>query len=192
MSQILKIDLAGALATKRPRVGNTLFIAVDGHGGSGKSTFAQLLAQKLHAEVVRTDDFASWDNPLDWWPLVIERVFEPVRNGARTLDYPRARLREDRDPDPVVAQPVTDVMIMEGVSALREEFRDYISLGFFVDTSRETCLRRAIKRDTGKTEEAPQALDEWFEEEDVHMARDNPKAYADFVIDGSKPFGDQI
>lgn len=57
-------------------------IAVDGHGGSGKSTLASLLSEKLKAEIIHTDDFAAWDNPLNWWPLVIERVLEPIACSA--------------------------------------------------------------------------------------------------------------
>ena len=188
----LRIDLEGLLAARRPKVGNTLFIGIDGHGGSGKSTLARLLARKLHAEVIETDDFASFDNPLDWWPLVIERVFEPIRRGARTLDYPRAARRKGHDPEPVIGQPVTDVMILEGVSALRREFRDYISVGLFVDTPKEICLSRGMGRDAGRAggEELRAPWDGWFSEEEAYMARDNPKGFADVVIDGTRPFGE--
>ncbi len=44
------INLQDILKTKEPKVDNTLFIAVDGHGGSGKTTFAKLLAERLEAE----------------------------------------------------------------------------------------------------------------------------------------------
>jgi len=60
-------------------------LAIDGHGGSGKSTLAEALAKQLNAEIIRTDDFASWDNPLNWWPLLIEYVFEPISKGSKTL-----------------------------------------------------------------------------------------------------------
>ncbi len=52
-----------------------ILIVIDGHGGSGKSTLANLLSKKLNAEIIHTDDFAGWNNPQNWWPLVIERVF---------------------------------------------------------------------------------------------------------------------
>ena len=90
------------------------FLAIDGHGGSGKSTLAGILADKLGAEIIRIDDFASWDNPLNWWPLLIEYVFEPISKGARILSYPRSKWWVDHHPDPMVDQPVTDVMILEG------------------------------------------------------------------------------
>lgn len=190
-----QIDLAHIRTTIKPKVGNTAFIAVDGHGGSGKSTFAQLLSEKLEAQLIRTDDFAGWDNPLNWWPFVIERVFEPIKNGVKTLSYPRSKWWENHYPEPVTDQPVTSIMILEGVSSSRKEFRDYISLSIFVDTPKKVCLQRGVERDggTGKTKEELSAIwEEWFKEEDEYMQRDNPKANADIIIDGTRPFTEQI
>src|SRR3989338_7420015 len=190
-----RITVSEVLALKKPKVGKVFFIAVDGHGGSGKSTLAAWLSKKLKAQIVHTDDFASWDNPFNWWPLVIKRVFEPIKNGAIILSYPRSKWGKRHHPEPVVNQPVTSVMILEGVSSLRKEFREYVSLGFFVDTPKKFCLQRGVERDTdtGKSsEEVMRIWNTWFEEEDVYIKRDNPKDYADIVIDGTKPLEDQI
>lgn len=191
----IRISLDDLIASKKPKAGSVFFIAVDGHGGSGKSTFSKYLSERLHALIIHTDDFASWDDPVNWWPLVIERIFEPIKNGASTLNYPRSKWWEDHHPEPAVDERVTDIMILEGVGALREEFRDYISIGFFVDTPKELCLARGIARDgnTGKKpEELTQMWNKWFESEDIYMKRDNPKAYADAIIDGTKPIEEQI
>ncbi len=66
-------------------------IAIDGHGGSGKSTLAALLSEELSAEIIHTDDFASWNKPLDWWPRLVEQALEPVRNGEKSLNYERGK-----------------------------------------------------------------------------------------------------
>lgn len=188
-------DIPSAIAARKPKVGNVFFIAVDGHGGSGKSTLATWLGQRLGAQVIRTDDFASWDNPLNWWPLVIERVFEPIKNGAKTLSYSRSKWWDNHHPEPVVDQPVTDIMILEGVSSSRKEFRDFVSLSIFVDASKEVCLQRGVERDTGtdkSKEELTEIWNKWFEEEEEYITRDNPRNHADIVIDGTKPFEEQI
>src|SRR5262252_8184056 len=68
----------------------TRIVAVDGPGGAGKSTLALELSEVLGgARIVRTDDFASWDNPLNWWPLLIEQVLKPlsVNQAARYRRY---------------------------------------------------------------------------------------------------------
>src|SRR5687768_9470618 len=69
-----KITVADA-----PSEMTTKVIAVDGPGGAGKSYLAERLSQELgHTPIVRSDDFASWGNPLNWWPRVVEQVLEPL------------------------------------------------------------------------------------------------------------------
>ncbi|MCA9361671.1 AAA family ATPase [Candidatus Kaiserbacteria bacterium] len=145
----MKVNVLEKLLSTKPKVGEVIFIAVDGHGGSGKSTLAELLSKKLNAEIIHTDDFAGWDNPLNWYPNVIKEIFEPISNGTKTLSYQPASWWENHHPEPVTNQPVTDIMILEGVSSSRREFRDRISFSIFVDTPKEICLHRGIERDTG-------------------------------------------
>src|SRR3954464_13548823 len=122
------VDIQKMLATKHAKVGHVFFVGVEGRGGSGKATLAKRLAERFHASLVQTDDFASWDNPMSWWPLVIEQVFQPIQKGTKALNYPRSKWWENHHPEPVIQQPVTDIMILEGVGSSRNEFRDYISL----------------------------------------------------------------
>jgi uridine kinase len=188
-------NLTLLLQDKSPKVGKTTFIAVDGHGGSGKSSLAQLLAEKLYAEIIHTDDFASWDNPTEWHPILTEKVFLPIQRGATTLSYERSKWWDNHHPEPVQNQPVTNIMILEGVSSLRIELREYISLGIFVYTPREQCLERGIIRDmqTGKTrDEVLKLWNGWLDSEDTYFAKDEPQKYADVVVDGTKPFREQI
>lgn len=189
-------ELKNHLLKALPKTGNTRFIAVDGHGGSGKSMLAAMLAKQFNAEIIHTDDFAGWDNPIDWWPLVIERVFEPIKRGDKLLNYPRSKWWATHQPESVVNQSVTPIMILEGVTALRQEFRPYISYGIFVDTPKAICLQRGFERDKG-TDGKPDAeikamWEKWFADEEEYIARDNPRDFADLVVDGTKPFEPRI
>lgn len=189
------VNLEEIIINKSPKVGKTMFIAVDGHGGSGKSTLAKWLSEKLGAELIHTDDFAGWDNPLNWWPNVIKEVFEPIRSGAVSLSYQPASWWENHHPEAVENQPITPIMILEGVSSSRKEFDDYISLRIFVDTPKEICMNRGVERDTGtgkSKEELTQMWEDWFKEEDEYFKQDNPKEKADIVMDGTRPFEKQI
>lgn len=189
-------ELKERILKTSPKVGSVRFVFIDGHGGSGKSTLAEMLAKQFNAEIIHTDDFAGWDNPENWWPLVIERVFEPIINGATTLSYPRSKWWETHNPEPVVDQPVTDIMILEGVSALRKEFRPYVSFGIFADTPKDICLQRGLERDKGndgKTdEEIIEMWRQWYEKENSYIARDNPATFANLILDGSIPFTEQL
>ena len=185
------------LDSKQPKAGVVKFIAIDGRGGSGKSTVAKLIADKLSAEIIQTDDFASWEDQINWWPLVIERVFQPIIDGASTLNYPRSKWWPTHRPEPVVNQYVTPIMILEGVTALRKEFRPFVSLGIFVNTPRETCIQRGIERDlannTGKSEEEIITLwQHWATGEDDYINQNNPNDYAEIIIDGTRPLEEQL
>jgi uridine kinase len=182
------------LAPRSPAIASTKVVGIDGHGGSGKSTLADLLSHQLRAEIVHTDDFASWDNPKNWWPQLIEQVLEPISAGVKSLNYPRSSWWPDHHPKPVVDQPVTEVLILEGVSALRKEFRQFLTLGIFIDTPLEVCLERGLTRDAnqGTKEEILEKWQQWYKDEEGYIARDNPASYADVVLDGAKPCQDQL
>jgi hypothetical protein len=82
-------DLVGALRGvlgEPPRLGAVRVIAIDGPSGSGKSVLADRLVGGLRAEgfgtgLVRTDHFATWDDPVSWWPRLVGGVLDPLAQG---------------------------------------------------------------------------------------------------------------
>ncbi len=173
-----------------------LFIAVDGHGGSGKSTIANYLSEKLNIEVIHNDDFASWDNPRDWWKVIIKKVFRPIKNGDNLLNYTRSKWWENHNPKPVINQPVTPVMILEGVGSLRKEFEPHISYGIFVDTPAELFLSRGFERDRGldgKSDlEIKSMWDGWYKDEQDFFSKYNPRRRADLIVRGDTELDSQL
>lgn len=159
-----------------------------------KRPFAELLAPQFNAEIVHTDDFASWDNPKNWWPILIDRVLEPIAGGAETVSYPRSQWWPDHHPEPVFEQPVTDVMVLEGVGSLRKEFRSYLALGVFLVASREVCLERGLHRDagTGERVDVLKLWERYYEDEEGYFGRDNPEDFAGIVLDGTRRFDEQL
>lgn len=183
--------LKSKINSLKPRVGTTLFIAIDGHGGSGKSTLAELLADELSAQVIHTDDFASPDNKVNWRKNLIKFVFEPIAQDDKFLNYDRTKWWESHHPTPAVNEPVTEVMILEGVSSLNAEFQKYISLGIYVDTPTEVCIKRGVARDSdvGKSKsEIVKIWKKWIAEENDYFKTNKAKDIADIVLDGTKPF----
>jgi uridine kinase len=159
----------------------TRVVAIDGLGGAGKSTLAARLAQRLDgALVVHTDDFASWETPIDWWPRLVEQVLDPLavnRAGRyQRYDWDTARLAEwiDVPPDAFV--------VLEGVSAAREAFRPYLALSVWVETPRDERLRRGLARDGEHMRE--RWLD-WMAAEDAYVEREQPQRHVDIVLDGA-------
>lgn len=173
-------DLVGSIMANP---GPVRLVAVDGPGGSGKSTFARQLSEAAgRAPVIHTDDFATWDNPIDWWPRLLDQVVEPLARGDaahyQRFDWPSGTLAEWHTVEPA------PIVIIEGVSAGRSEWAAHLSFVVWLETPREERLRRAVERD------GLGALDDWefwMGEEDAHYERDPTRERADIVIDGTHP-----
>jgi len=190
------IDVHSLIRQNRSTVGRVLFLSIDGHGGSGKSTLANDLGRLLHSEIVRTDDFASFDYPRDWWRDLLREVLLPVESGARTLNYERTTWWPGQKSERIRNQIVTDQLILEGVGSSRTEFRKYLGLSIFVETPREICISRGVARDleanVGTEKDILRNWEQWISEEWIYFERDDPRSYADVVIDGLVPFEEQI
>jgi uridine kinase len=169
------------VAEIRKRRGPVRFVAVDGPGGSGKSTFAATLSAWADgAPVIHTDDFASVDNPINWWPRLLKQVIEPLANGRsaryQRYDWPTESLAEWITVDPA------PIIVIEGVSAARREWSMHLSYVIWIETSRELRLQSAVQRDG---EDALDDWEIWMAEEDAHYAQDPTRERADAIIDGA-------
>ncbi|MDH3007031.1 uridine kinase family protein [Gordonia alkanivorans] len=128
-------------------------VAIDGPSGAGKSTVADLLVAQLRERgagvtLVRTDDFASWDDPVAWWPEVEADV---LHSFVRRWDY-RYRPRVWRDgvatPGPPVWIEWQPLLIIEGVSSARRRIADRLTHALWLDGGTEAeRLERAVARD---------------------------------------------
>lgn len=161
----------------------TKVVAVDGHGGSGKSTFAPRLATLLDdAEIVHTDDFASWENPIDWWPELIRQVLLPLSRNEPIQPFQRSHWSPDQQPEQVHVRP-TEFLVLEGVTASRTAFRPYLTYAIWIETPSEICLERGLARDG---EDARAQWEAWIAGEERYRARERPDTRADCVVRGDR------
>jgi uridine kinase len=136
---------AGVRARQPPDGMQTRISAIDGLGGAGKSSLAERLSAALDgAEIVHTDDFASWDNPLDWWPELIEQLLVPLSQN-RTARFKRSRWT-DAERGWAEVRPAAFV-ILEGVTASRKAFRPYLTYSIWVEAPPELRMRCGLERD---------------------------------------------
>jgi uridine kinase len=162
--------------------GPVRLVGIDGCGGAGKTTFAARLAAALEgAPVVHTDDFASHDEPINWWPRFVARVVEPLQRGVAATFHPYDWVNRRRSDELIVILP-SPVVLIEGVAATREAWRDMLSMRIWVDAPRDLRLERGIERDG---EELRAFWDDWMRAEDDYVLREDPLAHADLVVDGA-------
>jgi hypothetical protein len=105
--------LADRLRALPPSCGPVRLVAVDGHAGSGKSTFAVRLSAALGgAPVVRLDDLATHEELFGWTGRLREQVLEPLGRGAAArygvYDWTAARFASS------AAVPCAPVVLIEG------------------------------------------------------------------------------
>ena len=85
---------------------------------------------------------------------------------------------------PRIIEP-TGVVIVEGVCALHQMFRDDLDVRIWVDAPYDDRLARGVARD-GEDKRSTWT-DIWMPSEDSYVARDNPQACAHLIVDGTKP-----
>jgi uridine kinase len=134
-------------------LGRVRFLAIDGPSGSGKSTLAAAVIAELRAldvvcALVRTDEFATWENPVSWWPGLVEGVLEPLRAGRpgryRRMDWTTGSPQLGA----LVTVEVPDVLVLEGVSSGRSSVRPLLScLCWLEGPDQAVRLERAVARD---------------------------------------------
>ncbi|CAM4150818.1 AAA family ATPase [Kibdelosporangium persicum] len=164
-----------------PRLGGVRLVAVDGPSGSGKSTFArELVAALPGAALVSTDDFATWDDPVAWWPRLEAGVLRPLAEG-RPGAYQRM---EWQDGTPRLGGWVTvevpGVLVLEGVSAGRHSIRSQLSALIWCEhPDPAERLERAVARDG---EASRRHLADWQRFEQGWFAVDRTRDHADHVV----------
>jgi uridine kinase len=179
-------DLAAAVLGRPARLGGVRLVAVDGPSGGGKTTFAARLAGAVRAAgasvaVVNTDDLLDgWDDMLTFWPRLERWVLEPLRAGRpgayRRYDWYAGAFGSGWQP-----VPVSDVLVLEGVTSARRVIRAELTFLVWVTAPREVRFGRSLARDGEHTRDALLA---WTRAEDTHFAAEGTESAAEVVING--------
>jgi uridine kinase len=180
-------DVADLIRSSPASCGQVRLVAVDGPGGAGKSLFAARLARALDgAPVIHTDDFASWDNPHNWWDRFEDTVLKPLERGEvvryQAFDWAARRMGAWRE------VPTRDIVIIEGVSSSRTNVVDRLTLAIWLDTPPDERLARGIARDGESMRGQWQT---WMAEENAFFAGDQTRIRAHLVADGSPSISHQ-
>ena len=175
--------------------GDRILIGIDGAGGSGKSDFANRLAGAAQngVRVVEMDDFyrepgqeadlrdKSEAGALFDWRRLLQQVLDPAARGEATsyrrFDWLAQRLADWID------VPNDVPLVVEGVTTLRHELRDFFTLGIWVEAPRDVRLARGLARDGAS--ERWKWEDVWMPAEDHYRVTHRPDQDVDIVVDGT-------
>ena len=151
---------------------------MDGHAGSGKSTFAGRLAGALGgAPVLRIDDVASHAELFGWAERVLTGVVGPFGRGEDAVYAPYDW--HTRSFGPPRALPSAPVVLVEGVGAGRRALRPHLAAVLWMDLDRETAWARGRARDGAEQREF---WDGWVRAERTHFAEDPTRPFANLLV----------
>ncbi|MET7573928.1 hypothetical protein ABZT04_36400 [Streptomyces sp. NPDC005492] len=171
-------DLAHRLSHLPPSCGPVRLVGVDGHAGSGKSTFAERLATALGgAPVLHLDDLAAHDELFGWTDRLLNQVIVPLGRGESAqyapYDWHTRRFGPPR------ALPPAPVVLVEGVGAGRRAVRPFLARLLWMELPQEEAWTRGRLRDGPEQRDF---WDGWVEAEREHFAKDPSRPHADLLV----------
>ncbi|SDJ86799.1 uridine kinase family protein [Streptomyces indicus] len=170
--------LAAGLRALDPSCGPVRLVGIDGHAGSGKSTFARLLAAELGgAPVLGLDDIRSHEELFDWTGRFRREVVEPLAAGrsARPAVYDWHERRFG--PGPVIGP--APVVLIEGVGAGRRALRPWLARLLWMELPAGQAWLRGRERDGAVQREF---WEQWEPAEARHFAEDPSRPFADALV----------
>lgn len=171
------------VARSAPRLGPVRLVCVDGPAGSGKSTLADALAAGLGAgcAVVHLDDlYEGWSGLGGVWERVEAQLLAPLTVG-RPARYRRYDWLVGAFAGWVTV-PVPEVLVLEGCGSAPRAVDDRAVLRVFVEAPDDVRLARGLARDGAAEHDHWLA---WMREEAAEFAREDTRARADVVVDGT-------
>lgn len=170
-------------------------IAIDGRGASGKSELANYLRAQLPGYVLLSGDdyFEPVNGKAEWGDFNSERfdndVLAPLRTGTTFTYRPYNWHTEPHITQQTIT--VTEGFCLERCFSFALRF-DW-DLKIWVETPRDLCLERGVARETIPHGRALTVWrDIWQPREDGYIAEVLPLKTANVVLDGTKPFDQQI
>ena len=173
--------------------GRPAIIAIDGRGGSGKTTLTTALAAAVPgAQAFHLDDLI-WNEPLyDWDQLYVDTLTQLRQAGS--LDLVPDKWREHGREGSIRIPAGSPLVLIEGTGAGLAVVSGLIDAHVWVQTGDDVAERRGIKRDiaegvNGDAEESVRFWHWWMAGERPFFAKDRPWRRADVIVSGDAPTG---
>lgn len=159
----------------RHQEGRTTFIAIDGIGGSGKSTFAQKLLEKLtSAYLIEMDYFYSPILQRQDWDIVKKEVLYPLKDNKK-INF------GDKIINP------GGIIIIEGVYSMQEGLIEYYDFKILVDYDPQKALSEGLARSKERSlDEEEIWTNVWLPNELKYIETQRLHQKADLIIKGEK------
>ena len=172
-------ELTARIAELPPLAGQTRVIAVDGPAGSGKTTLAAQLGERLDDSLVLNTDqlYPGWDGLEDGAQRLVDDVLLPLSAGlaaaVRPWDWSSGSEGEPRE------LPACATLIVDGAGCGSRAGAPFLSMIIWLDADVELRQQRALERDGEMF--APH-WESWAEQERALFEREQTRQRADLII----------
>lgn len=186
----MTVDDLAITISQSGHIHKPILIGIEGFGGSGKTTLANNLKNRLgDAYVVSIDDFIvkeklsekSWDKGSFDRLRLEAQVLLPATSGMiaryQQLDWATNTLGK------FVEVPNVQYLIIEGISCYHPDIAKYYDFKIWVDVPIELANKRGHARD-GSNENA-NMWGLWAENDIRYKQKNHPELVADFVFDNT-------
>jgi uridine kinase len=185
-------DISQLLKRKNP-----VLVALDGRSGTGKSTIAQAIADRVKGIIVVSDDFYSGGNDDAWsglsasekvdqgidWQRMRTQVLEPLLAKKPASWHPL-----DFEPeigwtgwkDEIVTLKPAPVILVDGVYSARPELSDLVDLAVLVEADDAVRRKRLVIREGQGFMERWHKL--WDSAEEYYFTHICPQSSFDIVV----------
>ena len=171
-------ETIGKLITKK----QPPLLAIDGYGGSGKTTLAKEIQSDFPgSSIITLDDFVtSTESPADRRRF-LSQVLKPLSEGKGS-HYQRFDWHEEALTDWISVKS-EGLIIIEGVTVLGDDFNSYYNFRIWIDCPIELASKRGMERDrnTYKVNNDQKWKEIWIKG-DLDYAKTEPWKRADLVI----------
>ncbi|WP_245927416.1 4-amino-4-deoxy-L-arabinose transferase [Nocardioides silvaticus] len=166
---------------RRPTLGDTRLVAIDGPAGSGKTTLAaRVVDLEPEARLVHMDDLYDGWQGLGSVSRQLSTLIRPLAlrkpGFYRRYDWLRGEFAETVDVEP------PPLLVLEGVGSGGAELDTLITVLVWVTAPRPLRRERGLARDG---EAIAPHWDGWMRQEDAHFAGQRTAERADLVVDGT-------
>ncbi len=171
-----------------------ILVGISGFGGSGKSTFALALGEKLKSPVIGIDSFSKsnvHENYELWDVMDFERleneVLKPFVSGSQNIKYGDFDW-ETNKLEKQISLDHDGIIIVEGVGLFRPTLMKFFSCTIWIDCPIQEAIERGKKRDRDEYNHPQDKYwDGIWKKNDLQCFEEfSPKANVDFVVDHSK------
>lgn len=163
--------------SRPPTLGPGRLVCLDGPAGSGKTTLAAAITERVGGQVVHLDDLYPGWRGLAQVVTLVERLLSPLGHGQsghyRRFDWETGSLAEWRPVRP------GGLLVLEGVGSGCRRWAPLTTTLAWLAAPRTTRRRRGLDRD------GPEYADlwrRWAVEEDSLFAREHTRSRADLEI----------